>query len=99
MKTIKFEKNIYPDVDDNFTKTIDILEKFGIKMEVLFDEGLSFTYDEEKYDIYTGDGLIFLEPQKRSQVLKVINCFGEITILDSQDEEISKLILFEESLL
>lgn len=98
MKTINFGKNIYPDVDDDFTRTIEILERFGIKMDVLFDEGLLFTYDEERYETWEGDGLIFLDPLQKSQVLKIIECFGEITILDSQDEEISHLTLFEESL-
>lgn len=95
MKTINFGRNIYPDVDDNFKKTIEVLKKFNIKVDVLFDDGLAFNYDEKDYEIWNTDGLIFIDPIQKSQVLKIIECFGEISILDSQNNEISKLVIFE----
>ena len=75
---IKFGSNIYPDPDDfEYEK---ILDRFGIKLEFLFDDGILVEYPVNLEPNETPGDVSFYSSVDRSRILTFTESFGCIEI-------------------
>ena len=88
IKEIKLGKNIFPSFDDILPKDInEKLKRFGVSVQFLFDDGISFSYDSDTIDIkhFPGD-LSFFDSKSGSRLLTYVENIDDLEFY-SEDEE------------
>ncbi len=74
INTITKGINIYPDLENNdvLDKLEKLKENYDLEVEFVFEDGLLFTYDTEKYDIkyFPGD-IAFVSKNDNSNIVAV----------------------------
>ena len=96
MKTYKYRigKDIYPDLEKEIKDKLDSeLEKLGIKISFLFDDGVEFEYSSE-LDVRNSPADVSFY-QGVSRLLTYTESFGELIFLDSQEKEIIRIPTYD----
>lgn len=96
MKTCKYRigKDIYPDLEENIKDKLDSeLEKLGIKISFLFDDGVEFEYSSE-LDVRNSPADVSFY-RGVSRLLTYIESFGKLVFLDSEDNELISIPTYD----
>lgn len=95
MKTdVTIGKNIFPSFEDILPQKVnEILEKYGVSVQFLFEDGVRFSYDSDRLNIehYPGD-LSFYDSKTNSRLLTFLENIDELQFYgDDEDIPIIKL--------
>lgn len=72
-------RKIYPDFEHITPKEINSkLERFGVSVDFLFDDGIEFTYAKELDIRYFPGDVSFVDKSRGIVVLSYVEMFGEI---------------------
>lgn len=84
MKTskIRIGHNLYPQFDDDgldYEKVRELAAQYDIGIDFLFEDGIEFSYDSNKYTIrrFPGD-VAFYDEENQAVVLYIEDLFGQI---------------------
>lgn len=78
-RKVKIERKIYPNFDNLTPKEINKkLEKFGISMDFLFDDGIEFTYDSNLDVRYFPGDISFIDKSRNLVILSYLEGFSTI---------------------
>lgn len=92
-RRVRVGRNIYPDFDD--LKWKEVLEKFGIKVNFLLDDGVVLEYPENLEPYPTPGDVSFYDTRDKTRVLTWCENFGEIEITGPKEEVIATIKILD----
>ena len=95
-KEIKLNRSVWPDYEDIGWR--EKLNKLGLELKFLLDDGILLSYDSQKYEptIIGQDGVDFYDPRTKSLVISYIENFGYIEfILRGEKEPIVRIPILD----
>lgn len=92
------ENDIFPDYDEELEKNLfKLKDRFGLDISFLYSEGLSITYDSDKYILESGkfDSMVVIRDNKTGDILYyLINYFDRISLVLGNSTELVKLKIY-----